>query len=150
MPFTVIGQDRVLGVLRSAHASGRVAHAYLFCGTRGVGKTTMARLFAKELNGGSEAVDTAIMSGQDTDTIEIDAAHVRAVREGLQQPRGSVENSLGVHRLDGDWRDASLNAKTGATTAAGWLGAVACSVGTGPGAIGAGAAVYTAAGAWGT
>ena len=51
--------------------------------------------------------------------LPIDAAHVSAVR-ALQQPHGSVENSLGVHRLDGDWRDASLNAKTGATTAAGY------------------------------
>jgi beta-lactamase class D len=60
------------------------------------------------------------------DELPISVVHVAAVREGLEQrPRGTVENSLGVHRLDGDWREASLNAKTGATTAAGhrvsWL-----------------------------
>ena len=52
--------------------------------------------------------------------LPIDAVHVLAVRDGLQQSRGAVENSLGVHRLEGDWREASLNAKTGATTAAGY------------------------------
>ncbi|MDX2130834.1 MAG: DNA polymerase III subunit gamma/tau [Planctomycetota bacterium] len=70
----VVGQEPIARTLRNAIASGRVAHAYLFTGTRGVGKTTMARLFAKALNGGSPEVDAAIMSGQDTDTVEIDAA----------------------------------------------------------------------------
>jgi len=70
----VVGQDAISQTLRNAIGAGRVAHAYLFCGTRGVGKTTMARIFAKALNGGGAEVDAAIMSGQDTDTIEIDAA----------------------------------------------------------------------------
>jgi beta-lactamase class D len=42
--------------------------------------------------------------------------YIRAVRDGLQQHRGTIENARGVHRLDGDWRNATLNAKTGATT----------------------------------
>lgn len=70
----VVGQEPIAKTLLNAIATGRVAHAYLFTGTRGVGKTTMARLFAKALNGGSPDVDKAIMAGMDTDTIEIDAA----------------------------------------------------------------------------
>jgi DNA polymerase-3 subunit gamma/tau len=71
---TVVGQEPIARTLRNAIDSNRVAHAYLFCGTRGVGKTSMARIFAKALNGGSDDVDAAIMQGKDTDTIEIDAA----------------------------------------------------------------------------
>ena len=42
--------------------------------------------------------------------------HLDAVRGGLQQDAGTVENSRGIHQLRGDWRNATLNAKTGATT----------------------------------
>ncbi|MCC6952210.1 MAG: DNA polymerase III subunit gamma/tau [Phycisphaerales bacterium] len=70
----VVGQEPIARTLLNAVKAGRVAHAYLFCGTRGVGKTTVARLFAKALNGGSPEVDDAIMQGRDTDTLEIDAA----------------------------------------------------------------------------
>lgn len=51
--------------------------------------------------------------------------HLRAVRQGLEQTPGTVQNALGSHRVAGDWRQATLNAKTGATTANGsrvsWL-----------------------------
>jgi len=50
------------------------------------------------------------------DELPVRVEYTRAVREGLQQRPGTMENSLGVHRLDGDWRDATLNAKTGATS----------------------------------
>ena len=70
----VVGQEPIARTLMNAIAANRVAHAYLFVGTRGVGKTTMARLFAKALNGGAPDVDAAIMAGRDTDVIEIDAA----------------------------------------------------------------------------
>ena len=96
----VIGQDHVVRALRNAIRMDRVAQAYLFSGTRGVGKTSIARIFAKALNcerGGPTETpcnecDTcqAIASGQDVDVIEIDGASnngVEAVRE-LRQNAG--------------------------------------------------------------
>ena len=82
----VVGQEPIARTLRNAIASGRVAHAYLFCGTRGVGKTTMARLFARELNVTDElteadAIAEAVMRGEDLDVIEIDGASNRGVQE---------------------------------------------------------------------
>ncbi|WP_315852032.1 DNA polymerase III subunit gamma/tau [Tautonia rosea] len=96
----VVGQDHVVRALRNAIRMDRVAQAYLFSGTRGVGKTSMARIFAKALNcerGGPTETpcnecDTcrAIALGQDVDVIEIDGASnngVEAVRE-LRQNAG--------------------------------------------------------------
>ncbi|MBI1189301.1 MAG: DNA polymerase III subunit gamma/tau [Tepidisphaera sp.] len=85
----VIGQEPIARTLQNAIASNRVAHAYLFCGTRGVGKTTSARIFAKALNGGSPEVDEAIMQGRDTDTIEIDAAS----NTGVDNVRELISNA---------------------------------------------------------
>ncbi|MEM1166228.1 MAG: DNA polymerase III subunit gamma/tau [Planctomycetota bacterium] len=70
----LVGQRAIAQTLTNAIETGRVAHAYLFVGTRGVGKTSAARIFAKAINGGSPEVDDAIMRGDDTDTVEIDAA----------------------------------------------------------------------------
>ncbi len=86
----VIGQEPIAQTLQNAIKANRVAHAYLFCGTRGVGKTTMARIFAKALNGGSPEVDKAIMTGQDTDVIEIDAAS----NTGVDNARDLIANSM--------------------------------------------------------
>ena len=86
----VIGQEAITKTLLSAIKSNRVAHAYLFVGTRGVGKTTSARLFAKALNGGTTEVDDAIMRGQDTDVIEIDAAS----NTGVDNAREMIANSM--------------------------------------------------------
>ncbi|MBO5147397.1 MAG: DNA polymerase III subunit gamma/tau, partial [Clostridia bacterium] len=46
----VVEQGPVVTVLRNAVISGRIAHAYLFCGTRGTGKTTLAKIFARAVN----------------------------------------------------------------------------------------------------
>jgi DNA polymerase-3 subunit gamma/tau len=86
----IVGQQPIAKTLLSAIASGRVAHAYLFCGTRGVGKTTTARVFAKALSGGSPEVDEAIMQGRDTDVIEIDGASNNSV----DSARDLIANSV--------------------------------------------------------
>ena len=47
---SVVGQSALTTTLKNAVMSGKLAHAYLFCGPRGVGKTTCARIFAKAIN----------------------------------------------------------------------------------------------------
>lgn len=84
----VVGQGRIATTLRNAILDGRVAHAYLFTGARGVGKTSMARIFAKALNC-PNAVDAvpcntceicrSIAAGQDVDVSEIDGASNRGI-----------------------------------------------------------------------
>ena len=85
-----VGQDAIAQTLRNAIELDRVAHAYLFCGPRGVGKTSMARVFAKALNCvkgptpdpcGECDPCRAIESGQDVDVIEIDGASNRGIDE---------------------------------------------------------------------
>jgi DNA polymerase-3 subunit gamma/tau len=90
----VVGQQAIANTLANAIKANRVAHAYLFVGTRGVGKTTMARLFAKALNGGSPEVDAAIMRGQDTDVIEIDAASNNSVENAREVIANSAYKPL--------------------------------------------------------
>jgi len=80
----LIGQESIARTLQNAISMGRTAHAYLFCGTRGVGKTSMARVFARALNATSdlqqaEAVANSILRGEDLDVIEIDGASHRGV-----------------------------------------------------------------------
>ena len=66
----IVGQAPIARTLQNAIAADRTAHAYLFCGTRGVGKTSMARIFAKSLNVTGELaqkdqIADAIMRGED-------------------------------------------------------------------------------------
>jgi DNA polymerase-3 subunit gamma/tau len=82
----VIGQAAIARTLQRAVEQDRTAHAYLFCGTRGVGKTTMARIFARAMNVSDDLQDAeliaeAIMRGDDLDVIEIDGASNRGVQE---------------------------------------------------------------------
>jgi DNA polymerase-3 subunit gamma/tau len=81
----VVGQEHVAHTLQNAIAADRLAHAYLLCGPRGVGKTTMARLLAKAVNCPDESADpamaAAILQGNDVDVIEIDAASNRKVED---------------------------------------------------------------------
>ncbi len=88
----VVGQDPIAKTLKNAIETGRVAHAYLFSGTRGVGKTTMARILAKALNClASDGPTTtpcckcdscvAINTGDDIDVVEIDGASNNRVDE---------------------------------------------------------------------
>lgn len=85
----VLGQEAIVTTLKNAIKMGRMAHAYLFCGSRGTGKTTLARVFAKALNCQAPTSDgepcnacsscKEIGSGNSLDVLEIDGASHRGI-----------------------------------------------------------------------
>ena len=94
----VMGQDHITSVLKSEVSSGKITHAYIFCGPRGTGKTTCAKIISRAVNcespvGGNPcgkcAACRAIEEGRATDVIEMDAAsnngvdNVRDIRDGV-------------------------------------------------------------------
>jgi DNA polymerase III subunit gamma/tau len=87
----VVSQQHIISTLRNAIEQNRISHAYLFCGPRGVGKTTMARVVARLINGVSMDIDGEELS-RTLDIIEIDAASnsgvddVRLLRDGVRVP----------------------------------------------------------------
>ena len=123
----VVGQEQVTQTLSNALSSGRVSHAYLFCGPRGTGKTSTGRILAKAVNcltnGKGEPCNTcsmcqAITEGRALDVIEIDAASntgvddIRSLREKVNyapnQARYKVYIIDEVHMLSTSASNALL------------------------------------------
>ncbi len=98
----VIGQDHIVNTLRNQILRDKVSHAYLFTGTRGTGKTTTAKIFARAVNcpeakkhNGNPCGECAVCSDRGSanlDIIEMDAAsnngvdYARDIREKVQYP----------------------------------------------------------------
>jgi len=105
----LIGQDVVVRTLKNALASGNLAHAYLLCGIRGVGKTTIARLMAMAVNCeqpvdgepcGACAACRGIADGSNLDVQAMDAAShtgvddVREILDGVRYPPASLKRKI--------------------------------------------------------
>lgn len=109
----VKGQEHIVGTLRNQVNAGRIGHAYLFCGTRGTGKTTVAKIFARAVNcehpkDGSPCGECpscrAIQEGRSLNVVEIDAAsnngvdNIREIREEVSY--APTEGKYKVYIID--------------------------------------------------
>ena len=105
----VCGQEHVTSVLRYEAAHGRISHAYLFCGSRGTGKTTCAKILSKAVNCeapvdgdpcGTCAACRSIDAGEAVDVIEMDAAsnngvdYIRDIRESIVYTPAELKNRV--------------------------------------------------------
>ena len=97
----VKGQEHIVTTLRNQIKADRIGHAYLFCGTRGTGKTTIAKLFARAVNcehpvDGSPCNECetckAILEGRSMNVVEIDAASNNGV-DNIREIRDEVNYS---------------------------------------------------------
>ncbi len=123
----LVGQDHIVKTLTNQIKSGRLGHAYLFTGTRGTGKTSAAKIFAKAINClnpvngspcGKCSVCLALSSPSNIDVVEIDAAsnngvnEIRDLREKVQYPPVSCQYKVyiidEVHMLTGPAFNALL------------------------------------------
>lgn len=121
----VIGQEHITSVLRYEVENGKASHAYLFCGSRGTGKTTCAKILAKAVNcktpkNGNPCCECeycrAIESGTTTDVLEMDAAsntgvdYIRDIKDEVMYAPSLVKNRVyiidEVHMLS----DSAFNA----------------------------------------
>ncbi len=97
----MVGQEHIVRTLKNQILNNRISHAYLFCGTRGTGKTSTAKIFARAVNCMDEkenapcnkcSVCTNILSGKSINVIEIDAAsnngvdNIREITEEVKYP----------------------------------------------------------------
>ena len=125
-----VGQEAVIKTLRSQITSGRIAHAYLFCGTRGTGKTSTAKVFARAVNCehpengdpcGTCDTCRALAEENSLDILEIDAAsnngvdEIRDLREKVKYPAADgalsrVYHRRGAHALAGRVQRAAQDA----------------------------------------